>query len=73
MSVLSVCMYVYHMCADVPTGAHRSQKKSLDPLELDLWTAVSHHMGAGNHTQVFHKSSKCLWTLSHLFHTAILS
>lgn len=38
-------------------STHRSQKKALDPLELELQKAVNFHVGAGNITWVFHKSS----------------
>ena len=42
MSVLVECMYVYHMHASCP----RKQKITLDPLELELKIAVSHHVDA---------------------------
>ena len=32
----------------VSCNAHRGQKKALDPLELELYIVVSHHVGAGN-------------------------
>lgn len=40
-------MSVYHML-----DAHRDQKRSLDPLELEVKTVVSYHMGSGNRTGV---------------------
>lgn len=43
MSVLSMCIYVYEcMCTTCIPEALRSQRRTLDPLELELW------MGAGN-------------------------
>jgi hypothetical protein len=53
-------MYVYR----VP-GTHRSQKRASDPLELELWVAVSCCVDTGNQTRLFCKSTeRC--TLSHL-------
>lgn len=37
-------------------GAHRGQKKTLNPLEVELEVVVSHHVGRGNHTQVLCKT-----------------
>jgi hypothetical protein len=42
--VLLACMYV---CTCM-LGAHRSQKRTSDSLELELQMFVSHHVGAGN-------------------------
>lgn len=39
-------------------GVHRSQKTALTPLELELHVVLSHHMSAGNQTQVFCKRSQ---------------
>jgi len=39
MSILPICMYVYHVCAWCPQNTERA----LDPLELKLWMAVNHH------------------------------
>jgi hypothetical protein len=36
------------MCGVHCTGAHGSQRRASDPLELDLHLAVSHFVGAGN-------------------------
>ena len=48
------CMYVYepHVCCDLG-----SQKRSLDPLELELWMVVGCYVGSRNQTQVLWKSS----------------
>ena len=35
-----------HIYVCVP-GACGGLKRTLDPLELELWTAVSHHVGLG--------------------------
>ena len=42
------------------------QKRALDPLELKTQMVVSHHVGAGDQTQVLCKSSKDSYSLSHL-------
>jgi hypothetical protein len=49
-----VCMCTRYMCDN-----HRGQKMFLDPLELELDMIMSHHVGSGNQTQVFGKTSKC--------------
>ena len=43
---------------EIPQGTqsiipHKGQKRSLDPLELELQVIVSHYVGAENQTQVF--------------------
>ena len=44
MSAMSGCMSVHHL-----SSAKKGQKKTLDPLELELLqTAMSHHEDAGN-------------------------
>jgi hypothetical protein len=53
MSVLPACMYV-HCIRDLG-----GQKRVLDPLELELQTAVSHHVGAGTYIYVLRKNSQC--------------
>jgi hypothetical protein len=37
----------------------RDQKRESDCLELELQMVVSHHVDAGNQTQVLCKSNKC--------------
>jgi hypothetical protein len=46
---------VYHlsMCS-----SHGDQKRESDALELEFQMVVSHHVDAGNRTQVFCKSSQ---------------
>ena len=48
-------MPVYHVCTDAQGG----QKRALDPLELELWVIVSHHVSARNPDWVLCKSSQC--------------
>lgn len=48
LSVLPAYMSVGHMCA----WHHRSQKRVLDPLGLELETDVRHHVNAGDQAQV---------------------
>jgi hypothetical protein len=57
------CMYVSTQCV---CRAQRSQKRALEPLELELWMVVSCHMDAGNQTQVFWTIYQCTLLLSHL-------
>ena len=52
------CMYSY--VSRVPDTL-RGQKRELDPLELELNMILSHHVGAGNGTQVLWKSSSVLY------------
>lgn len=47
-------MYVYHVF--VP-GAHKGQKRVLDPSELELQMIVSHHVGDENQFQVLCRHS----------------
>lgn len=51
-------MYVC-LCTTCIFGEHRGQKMVSDPLGLELHMIVSLHVGSGNQTQVFGKSSKC--------------
>jgi hypothetical protein len=52
-------MHVY-MCTVYMSGVHGGLKKVLDPLELELSTVVSCHVGAGNQTWVLCKSTRTL-------------
>lgn len=47
LSFVSVCL-----CTICVPGTHEGQRRALDPLELELQTAVSFHAAAGNWTQV---------------------
>lgn len=47
------------MCVMCMPGAHGDQKKVLGPLELELQVFVSHHVDAGNLTQVMYQKNKC--------------
>lgn len=57
-SVWVFCMHI-HLCTKCHPGALGGQKMALEPLELELWAAVSHRMGTRNRTQVFRNSSQC--------------
>lgn len=48
LKTLCVSMFSLHVCVCIITmpGAHGSQKKVLDPLELKVKIAVSHHVDA---------------------------
>lgn len=50
-------LHVY-MCVTCVPGIQGSKKRSLGPLELDLWMIVSHHVDVGNQTQVILKINK---------------
>lgn len=53
---------MYHMCADAQEG----QKKTLDPLELELKAVVSCHIATVSQTQVICRSSNYASLLNHL-------
>jgi hypothetical protein len=36
------------ICSVYMPDDHGEQKKALDPLELELWVVVRHHVGAGS-------------------------
>lgn len=56
-----LCVSPTYVCVCTPCactlGAHRSQKRLLDPLELRLWMIVNHHVGAKN--QFLCKNNRC--------------
>ena len=52
------CMYMYTICLE-----ELEVRKYVRSLELELQTAVSHHVGAGNWTQVLSKQSVLLAAL----------
>jgi hypothetical protein len=53
-------------------GAHRGQKRVLDPLKPELQMTVSHHVGAGNKIRILSKNSQCsLLTAETLFQDPI--
>lgn len=58
------CMYICASC-----GPHDGQKRALDPLELELWMAVSHHMGAEtlSHVSSPRTSFGLVWCLTQDF------
>ena len=57
------CKYVNVPCACSTTGG---QKRASDTLTVELWMAVSNHMGARNQTLVFCKSRNCCKCLSQI-------
>lgn len=63
------CMYVYALCELF--GACEGHKRASDALEIELWMAVNHHVGAGNWTQVPLQVQQLLLTsessLDHIF------
>lgn len=44
---MSACLHVY-MCVTCVPGAHKGQKRDLDPLELTLHIVISCHVGFGS-------------------------
>ena len=62
--ILCVWVFCLHICL-YTLRAYRGQKKPLYPLyplRLELQTVVSHHVGTGNQTQIFWKSSQSPYT-----------
>lgn len=55
MGALPACV----MCTMFVPGACGGLKRASDPVELGLLMVVSHHVRAGNKTQVLYKSNKC--------------
>jgi hypothetical protein len=53
--VLAACMSVYHMHTQ---GAYAGRKKASNPMKLELWRFVNHHVGLGNRSQVLCRSNK---------------
>jgi hypothetical protein len=61
------CLFCFYGCfaciyVSAPTyvsGTSGGQKRALGSLEQELKIAASHHMGAGNRTQVLCKSTQC--------------
>ena len=51
MCITGICVHIC-LCTSCVFGACGGQKRALDALELELQMVVSHHMGAGNQTQV---------------------
>lgn len=49
--ILSVCMYLYPLCA-----LNLCSAEAEGPLNLELWVVVSHHVGTGNWICTFHES-----------------
>ena len=61
--IFILCLWMFWLHVNLYTmwvsDTHGDQKRMLDALELDLHMVVSHHVGAGNWTQVLWKNSKC--------------
>lgn len=57
MNDIYIYMFVHHMHA-MP-GVCRSQKSVPDTLEAELQMVVSHHVKAGNQTQLLCKNNQC--------------
>lgn len=55
MSVLPVCVSVYHMHA----GTCKEQKRTMGPLELEVLMVMSCHLVTENQTQLLWKNSQC--------------
>lgn len=45
----SIYLFCHHvcLCTTYVSGAHRIWKRALDPLELELQTALNYHVGSG--------------------------
>lgn len=63
------CLYLGTMCISASGG----QKRALNPLELELQTIVSCHVGTGNGALVLCKSNKWSQEQNHLFSPRVFS
>lgn len=56
-----MCMNALYVCVSITcmSGAYGSQKRVLDPQELELQMDVSHHMDVENYTQILCTSNRC--------------
>lgn len=54
MDLSLASLSVYHVCS----GVYGGQKKVLDALGLEIYTTMSHHVGAGNIVQVLGNSNQ---------------
>lgn len=52
------------MSTSCVTGACRGEKKALDPMELDVGMAVSHHVGVGKQTRPSGRATSALGQLA---------
>lgn len=59
-------VFAFIVCITCVPGAHEGQNREFNPLEQQLHLVVSRHVGAGNHTWVFCRSSECSSRRSHL-------
>jgi hypothetical protein len=57
VSVHSSKTLIKTVCLHIKCVHHRGQRKVSDPLKLELQTVINHHVGAGNQTLLFNKSS----------------
>lgn len=57
--------FAYMYACMCKLGAHSNQRRTLNALELELWTAVSCHVSAGNRTCILCKD-KYFYPLNHL-------
>jgi len=63
-SILSQFIVVVHILIEFygymyMVGTHRCQKRTSDPLELELQTLIRHHVYAADKTWILWKKSKC--------------
>lgn len=49
----------HYVCVLPARSAHKGQKKTSSPLELELQKVVSDHVDTGSHNDVLCKTSKC--------------
>lgn len=60
---MHLCAWV-HVCAQHVCSSHGVRKRSSDLTELEVHVVVSFHVGSGNWTGIFSKSSRCSYLLS---------
>lgn len=63
--ILLFCLPVC-MCVCMYTSRAWARRGYWSPLDLYLWTVMSHYVDAGNWLEVLNKNSKCSQQLSHL-------
>lgn len=59
------CLAYIYVYASHGWGTYGGQKRSLNPLELELWVVISHHMGAGTRTRFSARATVALncWSI----------
>lgn len=62
MYFIFIYVFCLQLCIMYVSGVHGGQRRVLDPLELELWTVVTHYVGTENWTQVLWRTSSAVAT-----------